>query len=30
MYPDGSHGVTNRAFESRSRLADWLAARLHG
>src|ERR1700722_631795 len=30
LYPDGSHGVTNRAFESRSRLADWLAARLHG
>ncbi|HEX4289581.1 MAG TPA: alpha/beta hydrolase [Trebonia sp.] len=27
-YPDGSHGVTNRAYESRSRLADWLAARL--
>ena len=30
IYPDGSHGVTNRAFESRSRLSDWLAARLHG
>ncbi len=30
MYPDGSHGVTNRAFESRSRLADWLADRLLG
>jgi dienelactone hydrolase len=30
IYPDGSHGVTNRAFESRSRLADWLAARLRG
>jgi dienelactone hydrolase len=29
IYPDGSHGVTNRAYESRSRLADWLAARLH-
>ena len=28
IYPDGSHGVTNRAFESRSRIADWLAARL--
>jgi alpha-beta hydrolase superfamily lysophospholipase len=27
-YPDGSHGVTNRAYESRSRMADWLAARL--
>ena len=30
IYPDGSHGVTNRAYESRSRLADWLADRLHG
>jgi dienelactone hydrolase len=30
IYPDGSHGVTNRAFESRSRLADWLADRLLG
>ena len=30
IYPDGSHGVTNRAYESRSRLADWLAARLVG
>jgi dienelactone hydrolase len=30
IYPDGSHGVTNRAFESRSRMADWLAARLRG
>ena len=29
LYPDGSHGVTNRAYESRSRMADWLAARLH-
>ena len=28
LYPDGSHGVTNRAFESRSRMADWLAAKL--
>ena len=28
MYPDGSHGVTNRAYESRSRMADWLSARL--
>src|SRR3984957_12368795 len=28
IYPDGSHGVTNRAYESRSRLADWLAAHL--
>jgi 2,6-dihydroxypseudooxynicotine hydrolase len=29
LYPDGSHGVTNRAYESRSRMADWLSARLH-
>ena len=28
LYPDGSHGVTNRAYESRSRMADWLSARL--
>jgi dipeptidyl aminopeptidase/acylaminoacyl peptidase len=28
LYPDGSHGVTNRAYESRSRMADWLADRL--
>lgn len=28
IYPDGSHGATNRAYESRSRMADWLAARL--
>jgi alpha-beta hydrolase superfamily lysophospholipase len=28
LYPDGSHGVTNRAYESRTRMADWLAARL--
>jgi dipeptidyl aminopeptidase/acylaminoacyl peptidase len=28
IYPDGGHGVTNRAYESRSRMADWLAARL--
>jgi 2,6-dihydroxypseudooxynicotine hydrolase len=27
-YPDGSHGVTNHAYESRSRMADWLADRL--
>jgi 2,6-dihydroxypseudooxynicotine hydrolase len=26
--PDGSHGLTNHAFESRSAMADWLAARL--
>jgi 2,6-dihydroxypseudooxynicotine hydrolase len=30
LYPDGSHGVTSQAFESRSRMADWLAARLAG
>jgi dipeptidyl aminopeptidase/acylaminoacyl peptidase len=29
LYPDGSHGVTNRAYESRSRMADWLSARLY-
>jgi 2,6-dihydroxypseudooxynicotine hydrolase len=28
IYPDGGHGVTNRAYESRSRMADWLAAHL--
>ena len=28
IYPDGGHGVTNHAYESRSRMADWLAARL--
>jgi dipeptidyl aminopeptidase/acylaminoacyl peptidase len=28
LYPDGSHGVTNRAYESRSRMADWLSAKL--
>ncbi len=26
--PDGTHGLTNHAFESRSEMADWLAARL--
>jgi pimeloyl-ACP methyl ester carboxylesterase len=30
IYPDGSHGVTNHAYESRSLMADWLAARLKG
>jgi 2,6-dihydroxypseudooxynicotine hydrolase len=30
LYPDGSHGVTNRAYESRSRIADWLAGQLNG
>ena len=29
MYPDGSHGLTNHAFESRAAMADWLAARLY-
>jgi dipeptidyl aminopeptidase/acylaminoacyl peptidase len=28
LYPDGSHGLTNHAFESRSKMADWLAAHL--
>jgi dipeptidyl aminopeptidase/acylaminoacyl peptidase len=28
LYPDGGHGVTNRAYESRSLMADWLAGRL--
>jgi dipeptidyl aminopeptidase/acylaminoacyl peptidase len=28
LYPDGGHGVTNRAYESRSLMADWLARRL--
>ncbi len=26
--PDGTHGLTNHAFESRSKMADWLAAHL--
>lgn len=30
IYPDGSHGVTNHAYESRSRMADWLAGYLKG
>ncbi|HEX8007422.1 MAG TPA: alpha/beta fold hydrolase [Trebonia sp.] len=30
LWPDGSHGVTNHAYESRSRMADWLAAHLEG
>jgi dipeptidyl aminopeptidase/acylaminoacyl peptidase len=30
LYPDGSHGVTNRAYESRSRMGDWLAGQLNG
>jgi hypothetical protein len=28
MYPDGSHGLTNHAFEARAAMADWLADRL--
>ena len=28
MDPDGSHGLTNHAFESRAAMADWLVARL--
>jgi 2,6-dihydroxypseudooxynicotine hydrolase len=28
LFPDGNHGVTNHAFESRSRIADWLAGHL--
>jgi 2,6-dihydroxypseudooxynicotine hydrolase len=28
LYPDGSHGLTNHAFESRSAMADWLADHL--
>jgi len=30
LYPDGGHGVTNRAYESRSRMADWLTDHLRG
>jgi dipeptidyl aminopeptidase/acylaminoacyl peptidase len=26
LYPDGSHGITSHAYQSRSRMADWLAA----
>jgi dipeptidyl aminopeptidase/acylaminoacyl peptidase len=28
MYEDGNHGVANRAFESRSTFADWMARHL--
>jgi predicted amidohydrolase/dienelactone hydrolase len=28
LIPDGSHGLTNHAFASRSKMADWLAAHL--
>ena len=28
LYPDGSHGVTNRGYESRSAMADWMADHL--
>ena len=27
--PEGSHGLTNHAFESRSQIADWLAGHLY-
>jgi dipeptidyl aminopeptidase/acylaminoacyl peptidase len=30
LWPDGTHGVTNHAYESRSRMADWLAGHLAG
>jgi dienelactone hydrolase len=30
LFPDGNHGLTNHAFESRSLIADWLADRLTG
>ena len=28
LIPDGCHGLTNHAFEARSKMADWLAAHL--
>jgi dienelactone hydrolase len=28
LYDDGNHGLTNRPYESRTRMADWLAERL--
>jgi 2,6-dihydroxypseudooxynicotine hydrolase len=28
VYDDGNHGMTNRAFESRTLMSDWMAARL--
>ena len=28
VYEDGNHGMTNRAFESRVLMSDWMAARL--
>ncbi|MBV9450926.1 MAG: alpha/beta hydrolase [Streptosporangiaceae bacterium] len=28
LYGDGNHGLTNHAFDSRSRIADWLATHL--
>jgi dipeptidyl aminopeptidase/acylaminoacyl peptidase len=28
MYPDGNHGLTNYAYETRSLMADWLAGKL--
>ncbi len=30
VYEDGNHGMTNRAFESRVLMSDWLAAQLDG
>jgi dienelactone hydrolase len=30
VYEDGNHGMTNRAFESRVRMSDWMAAKLGG
>jgi pimeloyl-ACP methyl ester carboxylesterase len=28
IYDDGNHGITNRPYESRSMMADWLADHL--
>lgn len=28
FFEDGNHGMTNRVFESRSKMSDWMAARL--
>jgi dienelactone hydrolase len=30
MYEDGNHGMTNRAFESRGLMSDWMAEQLSG
>jgi hypothetical protein len=27
-FEDGNHGMTNRAFESRALMSDWMAAKL--